>query len=105
MSPPSQWSPACRRACWATCATGNDIMINIGVVGYGYWGPNLVRNFADLPQAAVAAIADADPCKLACAQRRYPAARTMTDAHELLRDPAVDAVAIATPVGSHFELG
>jgi len=80
-------------------------MINIGVVGYGYWGPNLVRNFADLPQAAVAAIADADPCKLACAQRRYPAARTMTDAHELLRDPAVDAVAIATPVGSHFELG
>ncbi|MDE2262994.1 MAG: Gfo/Idh/MocA family oxidoreductase [Gammaproteobacteria bacterium] len=80
-------------------------MINIGVVGYGYWGPNLVRNFAELSEAAVTVVADADPRKLAAVQRRYPAARTTTDAQELLRDPAVDAVAIATPVGSHFELG
>lgn len=80
-------------------------MINIGVVGYGYWGPNLVRNFAELPEAAVTMVADADPRKLAVAQRRYPGARTTTDTQELLRDPAVDAVAIATPVGSHFELG
>jgi predicted dehydrogenase len=80
-------------------------MINIGVVGYGYWGPNLVRNFAELQGATVTAVADSDPRKLACAQRRYPGVRTMTDAQQLLRDPAVDAVAVATPVGSHFELG
>lgn len=80
-------------------------MINIGVVGYGYWGPNLVRNFAELPEAAVTTVADSDPRKLASVQRRYPAARTTTDTQQLLRDPAVDAVAIATPVSSHFELG
>lgn len=80
-------------------------MINIGVVGYGYWGPNLVRNFAELSAAAVVAVADADPTKLATVARRYPAVRTTADFHELVRDPAIDAIAIATPVSSHFELG
>ena len=80
-------------------------MINIGVVGYGYWGPNLVRNFAELSAATVVAVADADPKKLATVARRYPAVRTTTDFQELVRDPAIDAIAIATPVSSHFELG
>ena len=79
-------------------------MVNIGIVGYGYWGPNLVRNFAETPGATVAAVADLDPAKLAVVKRRYPAIRTTTDCAELLGDPEIGAIAIATPVTSHFEL-
>lgn len=79
-------------------------IINIGIIGYGYWGPNLVRNFAETPGACVAAVADFDTGKLAIVQRRFPAVRTTTDHRELLNDPTIDAIAIATPVRSHFEL-
>ena len=79
-------------------------MINIGIVGYGYWGPNLVRNFAETPGAIVAAVAELDTAKLAVVQRRYPAVKTTTDFRALLNDPNIDAVAIATPVSTHFEL-
>lgn len=79
-------------------------MINIGIVGYGYWGPNLVRNFAETPGGNVAAVADLDTAKLAIVQRRFPAVKTTTDFRELLNDPAIDAIAIATPVNTHFEL-
>ena len=79
-------------------------MINIGIVGYGYWGPNLVRNFAETPGANVAAVSDLDTAKLAVVQRRFPAVKTTTDFRELLNDPAIDAIAIATPVNTHFEL-
>jgi predicted dehydrogenase len=79
-------------------------MINIGIVGYGYWGPNLVRNFAETPGANVAAVADLDTAKLAIVQRRFPAVKTTTDFRALLNDPAIDAIAIATPVNTHFEL-
>jgi predicted dehydrogenase len=80
-------------------------MIKIGVIGYGYWGPNLVRNFMETPGATVAAVADLDPAKLEVVQRRYPAVKTTTNFHDLLADSAVDAIAIATPVSTHFELG
>jgi predicted dehydrogenase len=80
-------------------------MINIGIIGYGYWGPNLVRNFAETQGAAVAAVADLDAAKLAPVQRRYPAVKTTTDFQDLLKDPSIDAIAVATPVSSHFELG
>ena len=79
-------------------------MINIGIVGYGYWGPNLVRNFAETPGAIVAAVAELDTAKLAVVQRRYPAVKTTTDFRALLNNPNIDAVAIATPVSTHFEL-
>lgn len=79
-------------------------MINIGIVGYGYWGPNLVRNFAETPGAQVAAVSDLDTAKLALVQRRFPSVKTTTDFRELLSDPGVDAIAIATPVHTHFEL-
>ena len=79
-------------------------MINIGIVGYGYWGPNLVRNFAETPGANVAAVSDLDTAKLAVVRRRFPAVKTTTDFRDLLNDPAVDAIAIATPVNTHFEL-
>jgi predicted dehydrogenase len=80
-------------------------VINVGIVGYGYWGPNLVRNFAETPGARVAAVADLDPAKLAVVQRRYPAIKTTTAFRELLDDPDIDAIIIATPVDTHFELG
>jgi predicted dehydrogenase len=79
-------------------------MVNIGIVGYGYWGPNLVRNFAELTGATVAAVSDLDPAKLAVVQKRFPAVAVTTDYTTLLRDPDIDAIAIATPVHTHFEL-
>ena len=80
-------------------------MIRIGVIGYGYWGPNLVRNFAETPQASVVAVADLDKKRLELLQRRYPTVKTTTDFQDLLKDASIDAVAVATPVSSHFELG
>lgn len=80
-------------------------MVNIGIIGYGYWGPNLVRNFAETPGAAVVAVADMDPARLQLAQQRYPNIKVTTEVHELLRDPSIDAIAVATPVYTHFELG
>jgi predicted dehydrogenase len=79
-------------------------MINIGVLGYGYWGPNLVRNFVEVNGLNVAAVADRDPARLALVQKRYPTARTTTEISDVLEDPAIHAVAIATPVATHFEL-
>jgi predicted dehydrogenase len=80
-------------------------MIKIGVIGYGYWGPNLVRNFAELSGGTVTAVADVDASKLELVRRRHPGVSATTDFQDLLRDPQVDAIAVATPVSSHFELG
>ena len=79
-------------------------MIRIGVIGFGYWGPNLVRNFAETTDARVTYVADLSRDRLAAATRRYPAIQTSTSPRDLIDDPAVDAVAIATPVDTHFEL-
>ena len=79
-------------------------MIGVGVVGYGYWGPNLVRNFMESSCARVVMVADRRAGRLAEARRRYGTLRTTEDATSLIEDPAVDAVAIATPVSTHFGL-
>jgi predicted dehydrogenase len=78
--------------------------MKVAVIGYGYWGPNLVRNFAETPGCEVAGICDLDPDRLALARRRYPSLRTCATCDDLLADPAVDAVAVATSVSSHFGL-
>ena len=78
--------------------------MRIGVIGYGYWGPNLVRNFAERPDAQVVVVADRRPERLAQVQRRYPTIRVTADPADLIADPSVDAVVIATPVELHFEL-
>jgi predicted dehydrogenase len=80
-------------------------MIRIGIIGYGYWGPNLVRNFVETRGAEVAAVADLDAGKLSALQRRLPAVAVSTDFHTLLSDPSIDAIAVATPVSTHFQLG
>ena len=79
-------------------------MINIGVVGHGYWGPNLARNFAELTRGKLVAVSDLDSRRLDVVSRRFPAVKTTTDYQDLVRDPNIDAIAIATPVSSHFEL-
>lgn len=63
-----------------------------------------MRNFADTAEVAVAAVADLDDAKLRLVERRYPGIRTTRDFHDLLDDPSVDAIAIATPVRTHFEI-
>ena len=80
-------------------------MTGIGIIGYGYWGPNLVRNFAETTGATVAAVSDLDTAKLAIVQRRHPAVKTTANFQDLLADSSIDAIAIATPVRTHFELG
>jgi predicted dehydrogenase len=80
-------------------------MIRIGIIGYGYWGPNLVRNFMESRGAEVAAVADLDRAKLETLQRRFPAVAVTTDFQHLLGDPSIDAIAVATPVSTHFQLG
>jgi len=80
-------------------------MIKIGVIGYGYWGPNLVRNFAETSGATVACVADLNQNRLDLVQKRYPGVRTTTQFQDLLTDPSIDAIAVATPVHTHFELG
>jgi len=79
-------------------------MIGIGVIGYGYWGPNLVRNFADIPSVDLRWVCDLQTERLARLRLRYPAVQITEDMNTVLADPKVDAVAIATPVSTHFDL-
>jgi predicted dehydrogenase len=76
----------------------------VGVIGCGYWGPNLLRNFADNEAAELRWICDADPGRLMAMGRRYPAAQTTTDYQHLLADPELDAIAVVTPVATHFQI-
>ena len=80
-------------------------MIGIGIIGYGYWGPNLVRNFFETPDCRVVSVSDLSRDRLAKIGPRYPTVETTTDYRDLLRDPRIDAVVVATPVSTHFELG
>jgi predicted dehydrogenase len=79
-------------------------MINLGVIGYGYWGPNVVRNFAIQPDCHLSAVCDKNPATLEHVLRRYPSAQATQDPSELMKSPEIDAVAIVTPVSTHYEL-
>ncbi|MDF2797829.1 MULTISPECIES: Gfo/Idh/MocA family oxidoreductase [unclassified Devosia] len=79
-------------------------MIGVGVIGYGYWGPNLVRNFSDIPSVDLRWVCDLQTERLARLRLRYPAVSITEDLNDVLSDPKVDAVAIATPVSTHFDL-
>ncbi|HEY7066712.1 MAG TPA: Gfo/Idh/MocA family oxidoreductase [Chloroflexota bacterium] len=85
-----------------TTATTNRT-VRIGVVGAGYWGPNLIRNFAALPNVALAMICDLDPRRLHAVGEQYPDVALTTSYQDLLESD-VDAIAIATPVKTHYEL-
>jgi predicted dehydrogenase len=79
-------------------------MIGVGVVGYGYWGPNLVRNLCDIREARLRWVCDLQTERLAGVKNRYPSVEITEDYQHLLDDPQVDAIAVATPVATHFAL-
>ena len=78
--------------------------MNFGVIGYGYWGPNVVRNLENLDGVQVRSIADMNPAAGKRAQKLYPAIHVTQSASELITSPDIDAVAIITPVWTHYEL-
>jgi predicted dehydrogenase len=79
-------------------------VVRIAVIGYGYWGPNVVRNVSSLESFELVAICDQDAAALKRAGRVYPGVRLTSDAADVLTAPDVDAVAVVTPVWTHFEL-
>jgi predicted dehydrogenase len=78
--------------------------LGTAVVGYGYWGPNLVRNIAECPQLRLAGLCDLDPTNLRLFGERYPDARAVRELDALLVDPTIQAVVIATPPQTHHTL-
>jgi predicted dehydrogenase len=78
--------------------------MKIGVIGYGYWGPNIVRNFNSIEEARVVSVCDRDPAALTRAQKTNPDLKIVKESNDIVNSPGVDAVAIVTPVSSHFEL-
>lgn len=78
--------------------------MNFGVIGYGYWGPNVVRNLTSLEGSKVVSIAEVSASARQRAHRAYPSAYVTPDAHELLTSMEIDAVAVITPVWTHYEL-
>jgi predicted dehydrogenase len=79
-------------------------MLRTGLIGFGYWGHILARNFHSVPSSILAGVCDSDPARVAEAGNLYPEARTVTDAKALIGDPKLDAIVIATPPASHFPL-
>ena len=79
-------------------------MIRVGLIGYGYWGPNLVRNFNASEGSQVDMVCDMSQQSLKKVRKSYPNMKVTTDSNELIKDPTIDVVAIATPVFTHYEL-
>jgi predicted dehydrogenase len=78
--------------------------MNFGVIGYGYWGPNIVRNLINLDGAEVRAIAEISPAARHRAQKAHPGIKVTSSAEEVLSSPEIDVVAVISPVWTHYEL-
>jgi predicted dehydrogenase len=81
-----------------------QVPVRVAVVGVGYWGPNLVRNFFESPEAEVVRVCDRRPGPLKALQSRYPGVQRTTDFESLIEDRSIEAIAIATPVSTHYDL-
>ena len=79
-------------------------MINIALIGYGYWGPNIVRNFSGIDHACVSMVCDANHASLARVSKSYPHMAVTLNSDDVLSSAEIDAVAVITPVSSHFAL-
>jgi predicted dehydrogenase len=79
-------------------------MVKFGVIGYGYWGPNVVRNLDQLDKAEILAVCDKSPTSRKRVQKAYPGLRVTSDAAELMSSKDLDAIAVITPVWTHYEL-
>src|SRR5262249_45203434 len=78
-------------------------LVRVGVIGYGYWGPNVVRNLYSLENCHVSTVCDRNPAALRRVKRFYPSVAVTTDSSDILNSPHIDAVAVVTPVWTHFE--
>src|SRR4051794_8533935 len=78
-------------------------MIHVAVIGYGYWGPNLVRNFLETDGARMAICCDMNAQRLAHVESKYPRVEMTTSYDDVLNNSTIDAVVIATPVATHYE--
>lgn len=79
-------------------------MINVGIIGYGYWGPNLVRNFFATRGCCIKGVAESRPDRLQSLHLAFPGIKGVKDADQLILDKDIDAIVIATPVSTHFSL-
>lgn len=79
-------------------------MIKIGIVGYGYWGPNLLRNFSQLDNVEVTTIVDLDTSRFKLLNKQYPQIKCIDSFKELIEDEKIQAVVIATPAATHYKL-
>jgi len=79
-------------------------VVKFGVIGYGYWGPNVVRNLNQLEEADVLMVCDKSPTARRRVQKAYPKVQVTTNANDLISSPEIDAVAVVTPVWTHYEL-
>jgi predicted dehydrogenase len=79
-------------------------MVKLGVIGYGYWGPNIVRNFSEHQDCKVVAVCDKNSAALARVLGRHPGVRVTTEVDDIVTSSEIDAVAIVTPVSYHYEL-
>ena len=82
----------------------NPAMVKFGVVGYGYWGPNIVRNLDLLDETEVVAVCDKSPAARWKITKAYPSVLVTDDPAELMSSPEIDAIAVVTPVWTHYEL-
>jgi predicted dehydrogenase len=81
-----------------------EVMVKFGVIGYGYWGPNVVRNLDRLESAEVVAVCDKSPASRKKVAKAYPDVLVTEDSAELMSSPDIDAIAVVTPVWTHYEL-
>lgn len=79
-------------------------MVRLGIIGCGYWGPNLIRDFSESDKAKVATCADLSEARLAAIRRRYPEVKVTTNSDDIMKDPSIDAVVLATPANTHYKL-
>lgn len=79
-------------------------VVRVGIIGCGYWGPNLIRNFHEIPSAEIIAICDSREERLRPFHRKFPTVKLSTRYQDLLSNPLIDAIVVATPVSTHYEI-
>jgi predicted dehydrogenase len=102
INPTSQLSAPASKECLHE--TNSDAVVKFGVIGYGYWGPNVVRNLDQSDRSEVVAVCDKSPTARKRIHKSYPHVKVVSETAELVSSPEIDAIAIVTPVWTHYEL-